>query len=75
MISYVGQGSGVNSILKRATYLEILLNPINENTKICLVYTSPSPRDYGEARMPSSAWKKKKNLFRRVLQTNPWACI
>ena len=26
---------------------------------ICLFYTSPSPRDREEARMPSSAWKKK----------------
>ena len=25
----------------------------------CLLYTSPSPRDLEEARMPSSAWKKK----------------
>ena len=27
---------------------------------ICLLYTSPNPRDVEEARMPSSAWKKKK---------------
>ena len=26
----------------------------------CLLYTSPSPRDVEESRMPSSAWKKKK---------------
>ena len=25
----------------------------------CLLYTSPSPRDVEESRMPSSAWKKK----------------
>ena len=25
------------------------------NPKACLLYTSPSPRDYGESRMPSSA--------------------
>ena len=24
----------------------------------CLLYTSPSPRDYAASRMPSSAWKK-----------------
>ena len=23
--------------------------------KVCLLYTSPSPRDYGRSRMPSSA--------------------
>ena len=28
--------------------------------KICLLYTSPSPRDRQKSRMPSSAWKKKK---------------
>ena len=27
---------------------------------ICLLYTSPSPRDRTRSRMPSSAWKKKK---------------
>ena len=27
---------------------------INEN-KVCLLYTSPSPRDYAASRMPSSA--------------------
>ena len=26
---------------------------------ICLLYTSPSPRDRTRSRMPSSAWKKK----------------
>jgi len=28
---------------------------------ICLLYTSPSPRDRTRSRMPSSAWTKKKN--------------
>ena len=27
--------------------------------KDCLLYTSPSPRDKRQSRMPSSAWKKK----------------
>ena len=26
---------------------------------VCLLYTSPSPRDRTRSRMPSSAWKKK----------------
>ena len=26
---------------------------------LCLLYTSPSPRDRTRSRMPSSAWKKK----------------
>ncbi|WDT36015.1 hypothetical protein PVA38_06145 [Streptococcus pneumoniae D39] len=29
---------------------------------ICLLYTSPSPRDRTRSRMPSSACKKKNNL-------------
>ena len=28
---------------------------LNENTNICLLYTSPSPRDRQKSRMPSSA--------------------
>ena len=28
---------------------------LSENFKICLLYTSPSPRDVEESRMPSSA--------------------
>ena len=31
-----------------------------EHTGLCLLYTSPSPRDRTRSRMPSSAWKKKK---------------
>ena len=36
---------------------EILQNPGNEadHTQDCLLYTSPSPRDYAASRMPSSA--------------------
>ena len=29
--------------------------PANGNGKVCLLYTSPSPRDVEESRMPSSA--------------------
>ena len=35
--------------------------------KACLLYTSPSPRDRTRSRMPSSAWKKKKQTY---LSTN-----
>ena len=31
--------------------------------QICLLYTSPSPRDRTRSRMPSSAWKKKNNTI------------
>ena len=32
---------------------------LDGNYFICLLYTSPSPRDRTRFRMPSSAWKKK----------------
>ena len=28
---------------------------VDNNYEFCLLYTSPSPRDYGTSRMPSSA--------------------
>ena len=50
------------SILKRARekgLVEIRLHGLRDFTrdkhKICLLYTSPSPRDYAASRMPSSA--------------------
>ena len=32
-----------------------ILGPLNGNDIFCLLYTSPSPRDAHESRMPSSA--------------------
>ena len=29
--------------------------PLPSESKVCLLYTSPSPRDYAASRMPSSA--------------------
>ena len=34
---------------------DINLSGVQTNSKICLLYTSPSPRDYAASRMPSSA--------------------
>eukprot|EP00831_Metopus_contortus_P039176 TRINITY_DN3071_c0_g1_i3.p1 TRINITY_DN3071_c0_g1~~TRINITY_DN3071_c0_g1_i3.p1 ORF type:complete len:185 (+),score=37.14 TRINITY_DN3071_c0_g1_i3:176-730(+) len=34
---------------------EAIENPINQRSNICLLYTSPSPRDLSTSRMPSSA--------------------
>ena len=34
---------------------KITLQPIERYKKICLLYTSPSPRDLSTSRMPSSA--------------------
>ena len=35
--------------------LELLIAVTSKPSKICLLYTSPSPRDVEESRMPSSA--------------------
>ena len=43
----------VNTIARR---LAIMIgHPIHEDDDICLLYTSPSPRDMRRSRMPSSA--------------------
>ena len=36
------------------------------NYYVCLLYTSPSPRDKRQSRMPSSAWKKKNFELRLI---------
>ena len=38
-----------------ASIIEILGKPLPGRTNICLLYTSPSPRDRTRSRMPSSA--------------------
>ena len=35
--------------------VEMLINPEADQAEVCLLYTSPSPRDYAASRMPSSA--------------------
>ena len=42
--------SNEHSILK-----DQLENNVKSDDKLCLLYTSPSPRDYAASRMPSSA--------------------
>ena len=41
----------------KSTFLKTLnrMNDLVEGVKICLLYTSPSPRDLSTSRMPSSA--------------------
>ena len=51
---------GIKSIydLKEITYIgftSVILNLFKIRNKICLLYTSPSPRDISGSRMPSSA--------------------
>ena len=36
-------------------YTAVVLNWLEKNNRSCLLYTSPSPRDVEESRMPSSA--------------------
>ena len=54
--------AGVSDKLADDLYNEALklnMSVIVEVHTICLLYTSPSPRDATLSRMPSSAWKKK----------------
>ena len=36
-------------------FVELIAMPGSEISKVCLLYTSPSPRDKRQSRMPSSA--------------------
>ena len=39
----------------RNIFLLLIINPFNGPREVCLLYTSPSPRDQRGSRMPSSA--------------------
>ena len=41
--------------LKRVAAFDVIEQELNDIYKICLLYTSPSPRDRQKSRMPSSA--------------------
>ena len=41
--------------MRRPKDFECFVNRLNRRTRICLLYTSPSPRDRQKSRMPSSA--------------------
>ena len=45
--------SGLQSILTKDD--EIIISAMEHHSNICLLYTSPSPRDLSTSRMPSSA--------------------
>ena len=45
----------VNHEVNKAGLVDIIGFTGNENIQSCLLYTSPSPRDVEESRMPSSA--------------------
>ena len=44
-----------NAFSSQQTFLTASITPTDNNNKICLLYTSPSPRDGLLSRMPSSA--------------------
>ena len=58
-ITEVGPRDGFQSertILKTEDKIDVINNLIDAGCqRICLLYTSPSPRDVEESRMPSSA--------------------
>ena len=55
-INQTANAWGVNpTVLNNIARLESSYNPSAVNNWDCLLYTSPSPRDYAASRMPSSA--------------------
>ena len=48
-------GTSANAIQSGGSYNHIFVSATAGAVKTCLLYTSPSPRDVEEARMPSSA--------------------
>ena len=46
-------------LLLKTTLVITTFQALSKGIFSCLLYTSPSPRDRGWSRMPSSAWKKK----------------
>ena len=58
LIAEKSQGESVNilkNLEKKYNESTSLLNKKKEDLTSCLLYTSPSPRDVEESRMPSSA--------------------
>ena len=51
-ISQLSKNKLIKDITRRAKYILI---HFNDSSLICLLYTSPSPRDRTRSRMPSSA--------------------
>ena len=48
-------GNGSDNIIVPSRSQDPKKNPLDADTKVCLLYTSPSPRDATLSRMPSSA--------------------
>ena len=55
LILYTSSGSTIDSSYSISSYDSVSSNGTNVSGTTCLLYTSPSPRDYAASRMPSSA--------------------
>ena len=55
LLNYVGDNFCEYRNLGHDNYKSLLLSYSDASNKFCLLYTSPSPRDKRQARMPSSA--------------------
>ena len=54
-VAITGEGYTYKELYEYAKFLQRELLPAEDVKKICLLYTSPSPRDRQKSRMPSSA--------------------
>ena len=54
IVGYGSQGHAHAANLKDSGVAEVVV-ALREGSSTCLLYTSPSPRDYAASRMPSSA--------------------
>ena len=54
-VEWWGKGRGVSRIMRKTGQRTGAQNPHTRGGRSCLLYTSPSPRDKRQSRMPSSA--------------------
>ena len=55
IIGYGPVGATIAALLGRYGVTTLVLDKVHDVVLICLLYTSPSPRDRQKSRMPSSA--------------------
>ena len=69
LLSEVGQDYQQDASAE-ASYTRIAVTALKTLLGLCLLYTSPSPRDRTRSRMPSSACKKKNNKNNKKKNNN-----